>query len=364
MTTKTTEQILLDINKNLSNANEKIQFQTQNVEQNFIVNEPNNKGETKLLGKKVKRNGKKVNNEYCAACEKGEGNLLSCEECVRSYHMECLKLTEKDIPENGWLCPICALKKEKKDKKEKKVTKPKSNIKTEKENVDKAKKVNTRTRRGKNLNKNPNPNPNNKENVNKENIKQENNKEANVENKVNNNANKEKNKENPKEKIKNKNVKKRGGGRPKKNAEKNKNNKNAKVNNAKPNNDKNNNANANNNTNEKMNPENKNINNISVNEEEYYGETNLISKTELINFLKNLSQKEIKNINELNLSEEISKILKNSSSIKAITNLINTNKDLSKYKNSWNLLIEKKILQIVLDTLSIIQLNAKNYIQI
>ena len=91
MTTKTTEQILLDINQNLANANENIQAQTQNPEPNFITNDPNNKGETKLLGKKVKRNGKKVNNEYCAACEKGEGNLLSCEDCVRSYHMECLK---------------------------------------------------------------------------------------------------------------------------------------------------------------------------------------------------------------------------------------------------------------------------------
>ena len=318
MTNKEAEPNPLENNQKINTNN---LFQTH-VDTNYLKNEK--KEEAKLLGKKTKRNGKKINNEYCAACEKGDGNLLPCNECVRSYHMECLKLTEKDLPEGAWLCPICTLKKEKKEKKEKRVAKPKPNLKTEKENPEKPKKVNTRTRRGKKAN--------NKENINKENIK-ENNKEAiNKEvNKPNNNVNKEKPKENNKE---NKTGKKKG--RAKKNVGKNKNNNVNNVNNA--------NASApaaaNNITNnEKINNENKDTN---ITEEEYYGESNLISKTDLINFLKNLSQKDIKNINELNLTDEISKILKNSNSIKAISSLINTNKELSKYKNTWNLLIEKK----------------------
>ena len=88
----------------------------------------------------------------------------------------------------------------------------------------------------------------------------------------------------------------------------------------------------------------------------------MISKTELINFLKDLNLKNIKNINELKLPDTISKILKNTNNMKILTNMINTNKDLSKY-NNWNVLIEKKIL-ITLDIRFIIPLNVENYIQI
>ena len=111
MTTENTESIFSDINEKLSNSNENNQDKKlQNEEGNILANE-SIKEENKLLGKKTRRNGKKENNEYCAACEKNGGNLLFCDECIRAYHIECLKLNEKDILKDKWLCPICSLKK-------------------------------------------------------------------------------------------------------------------------------------------------------------------------------------------------------------------------------------------------------------
>jgi uncharacterized cysteine cluster protein YcgN (CxxCxxCC family) len=74
--------------------------------------------DNRLLGKKTKRVEKektKTNNEFCSLCRNG-GNLILCDDCVRSFHIECLKLSEDDIPEGNWFCPICTLKREKKDK--------------------------------------------------------------------------------------------------------------------------------------------------------------------------------------------------------------------------------------------------------
>ena len=93
----------------------------QSSQEKEVTEYPNEstKEESSLLGKKTKRDAKKVNNDYCSACQKVGGNLLSCIECIRSYHMECLKLKKSDIPEGDWLCPICALNKERFAKKEK-----------------------------------------------------------------------------------------------------------------------------------------------------------------------------------------------------------------------------------------------------
>ena len=80
------------------------------------------KEETKVLGKKTKREPEtntKINNEFCSICRNG-GNLILCDDCVRSFHIECLKINEEDIPEGDWFCPICTLKNDKKDKKNKK----------------------------------------------------------------------------------------------------------------------------------------------------------------------------------------------------------------------------------------------------
>ena len=68
----------------------------------------------KLLGKKLKRNeNKKLNRELCSICRDG-GNLLLCDNCPRSFHIECLKIKEENIPEGKWYCPICAPKIQKK----------------------------------------------------------------------------------------------------------------------------------------------------------------------------------------------------------------------------------------------------------
>ena len=68
----------------------------------------------KLLNKKIKRNeNKKINRELCSICRDG-GNLLLCDNCPRSFHIECLKIKEENIPEDNWYCPICAPKIQKK----------------------------------------------------------------------------------------------------------------------------------------------------------------------------------------------------------------------------------------------------------
>ena len=70
--------------------------------------------ESKLLGKKVKRSeNKKLNRELCSICRDG-GNLLLCDNCPRSFHIECLKIKEENIPEGKWYCPMCAPKIQKK----------------------------------------------------------------------------------------------------------------------------------------------------------------------------------------------------------------------------------------------------------
>ena len=71
------------------------------------------KEEDKILGKKTKKEGpKKINRELCSICRDG-GNLLLCDYCPRSFHIECLKLKEESIPEGKWYCPMCAPKMQK-----------------------------------------------------------------------------------------------------------------------------------------------------------------------------------------------------------------------------------------------------------
>ena len=77
------------------------------------ISESSQKEEDKLiLGKKVKRETKKINRELCSICRDG-GNLLLCDYCPRSFHIECLKLKEENIPEGKWYCPMCAPKMQK-----------------------------------------------------------------------------------------------------------------------------------------------------------------------------------------------------------------------------------------------------------
>jgi len=59
------------------------------------------------------------NDDECYLCEGTEiiyfhqkfmyspdgGDILCCDNCFRSFHMKCLKLTNQ--PEDNWLCPYC-----------------------------------------------------------------------------------------------------------------------------------------------------------------------------------------------------------------------------------------------------------------
>ena len=72
------------------------------------------KEEEKILQKKIKRSeDKKINRDLCSICRYG-GDLLLCDNCPRSFHIECLKIKKEDIPEGKWYCPKCAPKMQKK----------------------------------------------------------------------------------------------------------------------------------------------------------------------------------------------------------------------------------------------------------
>ncbi|KAG9158643.1 hypothetical protein Leryth_021989 [Lithospermum erythrorhizon] len=54
---------------------------------------------------KLKGNGNTWKNDYiCSVCHYG-GNLLLCDHCPSSFHMDCLGL--KRLPEGDWFCPSC-----------------------------------------------------------------------------------------------------------------------------------------------------------------------------------------------------------------------------------------------------------------
>ena len=53
-----------------------------------------------------KVNKTKKNRDSCSICRDG-GELLLCDNCPKSFHKQCLKLKESDIPEDKWFCPGC-----------------------------------------------------------------------------------------------------------------------------------------------------------------------------------------------------------------------------------------------------------------
>ena len=86
---------------------------SSNIDQ-VPAGDPIQENDQKILGKKVKRSeNKKLNRELCSICRDG-GNLLLCDNCPRSFHIECLKIKEENIPEGKWYCPMCAPKIQKK----------------------------------------------------------------------------------------------------------------------------------------------------------------------------------------------------------------------------------------------------------
>lgn len=47
-----------------------------------------------------------ANLDFCEVCQ-GAGNLVCCDKCPRSYHLQCLHMTESDLPEGDWQCNEC-----------------------------------------------------------------------------------------------------------------------------------------------------------------------------------------------------------------------------------------------------------------
>lgn len=46
------------------------------------------------------------NFDSCNVCDV-TGNLLCCDKCPRAYHMDCLKISAKDLPDGDWQCSAC-----------------------------------------------------------------------------------------------------------------------------------------------------------------------------------------------------------------------------------------------------------------
>ena len=54
----------------------------------------------------IKKSKKKDNNNICSICRDG-GDLLMCDKCPKSFHLNCLKLKKQAIPDKEWFCPAC-----------------------------------------------------------------------------------------------------------------------------------------------------------------------------------------------------------------------------------------------------------------
>ena len=46
--------------------------------------------------------------EFCSTCKDG-GDLLICDTCPHSYHLNCLNPPVAKIPEGEWSCPRCTV---------------------------------------------------------------------------------------------------------------------------------------------------------------------------------------------------------------------------------------------------------------
>jgi hypothetical protein len=54
----------------------------------------------------IKKEKVKKNRINCSICRTG-GELLLCDNCPKSFHLECLKMKQSEIPEGDWYCPGC-----------------------------------------------------------------------------------------------------------------------------------------------------------------------------------------------------------------------------------------------------------------
>ena len=52
------------------------------------------------------RDGPIVYDDHCRSCHK-LGDLLCCETCPATYHLECVNPPLKEVPDHDWQCEIC-----------------------------------------------------------------------------------------------------------------------------------------------------------------------------------------------------------------------------------------------------------------
>lgn len=108
-------------NSSLKNKRIEDFFTPKNGKENVSIENLNQKKfDEKLLQKKrlepllekveKPKKKKKENNKTCTICRDG-GILIMCDSCPRSFHIECLKLKEEDLPEGEWYCMKCVEKK-------------------------------------------------------------------------------------------------------------------------------------------------------------------------------------------------------------------------------------------------------------
>jgi hypothetical protein len=86
-------------NKNDNNSSSPAKKKKSNKDSQFDLQNESSISETKK--EKVKKN-----RENCSICRTG-GDLLLCDNCPKSFHMECLKMKPTEIPEGEWYCPGC-----------------------------------------------------------------------------------------------------------------------------------------------------------------------------------------------------------------------------------------------------------------
>jgi hypothetical protein len=60
----------------------------------------------KMTNRGYFRMKKEWKNDYCSICDDG-GGLIVCDGCQSAFHLKCIKLQAKDIPDGDWFCPWC-----------------------------------------------------------------------------------------------------------------------------------------------------------------------------------------------------------------------------------------------------------------
>jgi hypothetical protein len=58
---------------------------------------------TKVAYSSMKKEWK---SDWCVVCDDG-GEMIICDGCSRSYHLQCLNPPRKQIPSGAWHCPKC-----------------------------------------------------------------------------------------------------------------------------------------------------------------------------------------------------------------------------------------------------------------